>query len=523
MRARFRPLRRRRRARRARIGLRTRISISFALGALALSVALATATYLTVRSSILHQEESSIESTVFANALRVRNALEGNPSQLVAILAQVDASSRPPGAACLGPRATPQCSYSLLLRGGQWHSTQLSPIDLPTSLLDTAIGGTPAEQIFALNGAPVIAVGVPIRAMHAYFVEVFSLDEVARTLRILLASLVAAALATALAGAVLGRWAAKRLMRPLRDVAQAARAIASGRLDTRLETADVSDLAVLASSFNQMVDRLQQRIERDARFTSDVSHELRSPLTTVTAALSVLEARRAGLPERSRQALDLLAAELRRFQRMVVDLLEISRLDGGAEALDLRPTSVARLLSHAVGAADPAVPTAVAPELAGRDVLVDRRRFERIVANLVENAARYAGGATRVAAEACGETAVRICVEDAGPGVPPEERERIFERFARGSHAAGRRGAGDGTGLGLALVAEHTRLLGGRVWVEDRPGGGARFVVELPLAPRGLDELEDGEEYAEDEATGGGAPAPVPLASGDGSPGVAAR
>jgi signal transduction histidine kinase len=119
--------------------------------------------------------------------------------------------------------------------------------------------------------------------------------------------------------------------------------------------------------------------------------------------------------------------------------------------------------------------------VAGLQVSVDKRRIERVVANLVENASVYAGGVTRLAVEATGDT-VRLIVEDAGPGVPAEGRERIFERFFRGS-AAGRRGAGDGTGLGLALVAEHVHLHGGRVWVEDRSGGGSRFVVELPIRP----------------------------------------
>ena len=104
-----------------------------------------------------------------------------------------------------------------------------------------------------------------------------------------------------------------------------------------------------------------------------------------------------------------------------------------------------------------------------------------MLANLVENASVYAGGVTRLAVEASRDR-VRLIVEDAGPGIPAEGRERVFERFFRGS-AAGRRGAGDGSGLGLALVAEHVRLHGGRVWVDDRPGGGSRFVVELPIRP----------------------------------------
>jgi signal transduction histidine kinase len=111
----------------------------------------------------------------------------------------------------------------------------------------------------------------------------------------------------------------------------------------------------------------------------------------------------------------------------------------------------------------------------------DKRRLVRVIANLLDNAARYGGGATSVSLRRVDE-GVQVAVEDEGPGIPPDERELVFSRFARGG-GAGRRGSGDGVGLGLALVAEHVRLHGGRVWVEDRPDGkeGARFVVELPV------------------------------------------
>ena len=124
----------------------------------------------------------------------------------------------------------------------------------------------------------------------------------------------------------------------------------------------------------------------------------------------------------------------------------------------------------------------LAPGTAGVRILVDKRRMERVVANLVENAAQYAGGATRLAVEPA-KGAIRIVVADHGPGVAPSERERVFERFYRGQ-SAGQRGATNGTGLGLALVAEHVHLHGGTVWVEDGTGAENRFVVELPLPDR---------------------------------------
>jgi signal transduction histidine kinase len=112
---------------------------------------------------------------------------------------------------------------------------------------------------------------------------------------------------------------------------------------------------------------------------------------------------------------------------------------------------------------------------------VDKRRMVRVFGNLIENADRYAGGVTEISLVPAGKN-IRIRVDDSGPGVPVVEREHIFERFARGETARAR-ASGEGTGLGLSLVHEHVKLHGGRVWVEDSPRGGARFIVELPKAP----------------------------------------
>ena len=131
--------------------------------------------------------------------------------------------------------------------------------------------------------------------MHAAYFEVFSLDELAGTLRTLAFALAAAALVTTLAGAALGRWASGRALRPLAGLTDAAVAIAGGQLDTRVEAGTDVDLQELASAFNRMTANLEERIEREARFTSDVSHELRSPLTTLTATVGILESHRSEL------------------------------------------------------------------------------------------------------------------------------------------------------------------------------------------------------------------------------------
>jgi signal transduction histidine kinase len=166
----------------------------------------------------------------------------------------------------------------------------------------------------------------------------------------------------------------------------------------------------------------------------------------------------------------------------VEDLLEISRYDAGVADLHLEDVRLTELVTRAVASVGgPPVelgPGAVADGLA---IQADKRRMTQVIKNLVENAARYGGGATRVIVDA-GHFVARVAVDDEGPGVAPEEREAIFERFFRGSASGQRRGGGQGSGLGLSLVTEHVRLHGGRVWVEDNPvGTGARFVVELPL------------------------------------------
>ena len=467
----------RRRLRGARLGLRARMTVTFGLGALALSATMAGLTYFTARQFVLHERQTAILRQAYVNASLARTSLRSANPDITQLLDSLDTG---PG------------SRSVLELKGQWYATSISVGEnaIPPALRQLVLAGTPATQHFALANTPEMVVGVPIPSVDAAYFEVFSLDELSRTLRILALVLAAAALVTTVAGAVIGRWASGRVLRPLTQVSRTAETIAGGSLDVRLVAADDRELAALAGSFNRMTDALQERIEHEVRFTSDVSHELRSPLTTLATSLEVLESHRHEMTERSRHALDLLAAELRRFQHMVDDLLEISRVDTGSAELSLEEVEVGELARQAAAAGGaPDVPVEVDPAVTHARLLVDKRRIERVVANLVANAQQYAGGPSRIAVEP-GDGGVRLVVADRGPGVAPAERERVFERFYRGQ-AAGQRGATDGTGLGLSLVAEHVRLHGGRVWVEaddDDNGGGAgsrgenRFVVELPVS-----------------------------------------
>ena len=453
-----------------RFGLRARITTLFVVGALLLSATLAGITYAVTRNELVSQREESALRQAYANARVVREALRVTNPDVVKILTSLQTQSG---------------SLSLLRFENKWKASnpiQAGRDDLPTELRRRVVRGTPSRQIIDFRDDPTFAVGIPVPAIQATYFELFPLGELDNTLRILGLSLLGAAAVTVLAAAAVGRWASRRVLRPLSDVAGASVAIASGRLETRIDAGGDPDLMLLVESFNDMATALEERIERDARFASDVSHELRSPLTTLSTSLEVLRGRRDEMAERSQVALDLLAADVERFQQMVEDLLEISRFDAGVARLDVDDVRLGELVLHAV-TAGPGEDFPIELDADASDQLVraDKRRLERVIANLVDNARTHGGGVARVAVERS-DGSMRVIVEDSGPGVAPEDREQIFERFARAS-AAGRRADSSGSGLGLALVAEHVHLHGGRVWVEDRngPGSGARFVVELPL------------------------------------------
>jgi signal transduction histidine kinase len=479
--------------------------------------------YFTARHFLLAERETAAQTQAFANALGVLKSLAVGDTQYTVLLASLDNAS---------------ASNSILVHKSKayYSSLAFSESSIPAQLRAEVLRGTAATQTFVSGpeGQPQIVVGVPIPSVHAAYFEVFTLSDLGHTLRVLGFTLFGTGVVTTILGIALGRFASRRSLRPLAGVSRAAVAIAGGRLDTRLEPdAADPDLEGLTSSFNTMVDQLQARIEREARFNSDVSHELRSPLTTLSASLEVLEADRYNLPPRAQRALQLLGDDLRRFQRMVGDLLEMSRADAGSVDVFLEEVDVGELVQRAVeagmrslgnGAAVP--PVVIAPDVQSLHVGVDKRRFERVMANLLDNAANYGGGATAISVSTLrpagsGEPAgspddagapgkiekparkaepepdgvhqfVEIAVEDAGPGISDVERTKVFDRFYRGS-ASGRRGTGTGSGLGLALVAEHVRLMRGETWVEAAPSGGARFVVTLPVLEG--DEGDEGDSW----------------------------
>ncbi len=470
-----------------RFGLRGRITLAVALVGLLLSVVLSFTTLTVAQDTLLDTREDSLVRRIAANSATIRgNVSNADPAELQTLLNSLPDGGIPSLVALDGGRGPVTVSVDAR------YGVESLPPELRTAVVEDRES---AVMRFATDSGTLLAAGVPIPGTELFYFEVTPLFDVDTAIRTLRVTLIAATVAATVVAMALGFWASRYALRPLKRIGEAAESVAMGQLDTRIDyeayAADV-DLAPLVANFNGMVSALQDRIDRDARFASDVSHELRSPLTTLNASIEVLANNRDELPERARQALDLLSLDMRRFTQLVEDLLEISRFDAGAVRLELDDVHLVQTVQAAVRAAtDEPVPVEAEPGLEHLVVACDKRRLMRILANFLDNARKYADGATEVFVESHGSDdsgtppSVRIAVEDNGPGVPESERSRIFDRFSRGNQA-GSRGTDAGVGLGLALAAEHARLQGGRVWVEDRHDGGqgARFVLELPmLAP----------------------------------------
>ena len=501
-------------SRQRRFGLRARVTASFALLSALLSLVLSVATYVLIRGNAVQRREAIIENVAFSNARLVRQQLltESGTGRAGSTVS-TDFLQRSPvdGTAVLRHSGRTYYTSSSFLDG-----TFDPEFDIPTALGAAVADHRTVVQRVRLKDVPVLVVGVPLRLTTAaagslsatgdsleggeawaeYF-ELASLDDVEGLLDTLLVALAAVGVSTTLAGVVVGRRVSRRVLAPLEDVNNAVRALATMSADATLPPTGDPDLAPLVSSFNDTVAALQERIERDGRFASDVSHELRSPLTTLTNSIAVLQRHEAELPDPARRAVALLGAEFERFQQLVGDLLEISRFDAGAQHLERSPLVLGEFIRQAARLTCPeGTPVVVDADLEETVIMADKRRLVQVLSNLAQNATRYADGVTELTVTRA-RGGVELAVLDRGPGVPPAERQRIFDRFSRGV-TAGNRGNDQGTGLGLALVSEHVHLHGGTVRVDDRPDGdpGACFVVYLPANPVSIYDTEEDFEAA---------------------------
>ncbi len=443
-------------------GLRARVTALFAAGALLLSLGLAFASYQLTTYNLVRERERTAVRAAYFDAAAVRTSASADDADIVAALRFLD---------------TGQGRQPLVRKDGDWYARTADDgltRAVPQALIDLVDRGSPAVQRIKVSGRPAIVVGVPYPDTATAFYEVQSLSEVQSTLRTVAGGLGAAAvLATGLAIA-LSLSISRRVLSPLRAASAAARQVMDGDLSVRMEPHNDPDLVDLSESFNGMVQEVSDRMERERRFASDVSHELRSPLQTLASASQVLQNRSADLDPRSRSAAELVIDEVTRFSDLVQGLLELARAERPTQLSDQDVTGV---LTAAVQRRQ-LPPTLVTVDEATLTWPMDAPRIAQVLDNLIANAENHGGGLHAVHAWRT-EDALMVDVDDTGPGVPPDERTLVFDRFGRG-RAAHARADSDGVGLGLALVSEHVIAHGGRVTVLDRPGGGGRFRVELP-------------------------------------------
>lgn len=293
--------------------------------------------------------------------------------------------------------------------------------------------------------------------------------------------LAAAGVALVVAGGI-GSWLASRLIRPLTATQDAARAIAAGDLSARVGASGRHDreLAEVAEAFDDMAEELERSRHVTREFLMSVSHDLRTPLTSIRGYAEALSEGATRSSADRAKAAKVIEGEARRLERLVSDLLDLARLDARAFTMDARPVDPGEVIASVAAGLQPlgaeyGVAIIIAPPRLGRRT-VDPERLGQVVANLVENALKYAESNVTVdTAEK--EGLLVIEVTDDGPGIPPSDLTRVFERLYTTRPVEARK---VGTGLGLAIVHELVTAMGGDVEVESPHNSGACFRVLLP-------------------------------------------
>ncbi|HEX4805429.1 MAG TPA: ATP-binding protein [Conexibacter sp.] len=385
--------------------------------------------------------------------------------------------------------------YVVRVAGGGVVSNlpELNPVDA-----GTGVAGPHREspEAHALRTAPlgfanVTVGGQPVRLFaipalrDGRTVAVISVGEttegVARAQSGVARTFLFAGTATLLAAIVLGFAFATRLSRPLRRMAATAAQVRAGDLSQRIGARGrLDEVRVLADSFDRMLDRLEDAFARQRGFVADASHELRTPLTVIRGQLEVLARQREVTPEDVRHVDEVVSTEVLRMERLVEDLLLLARADEGEllrpATLELRPF-VTELFDSLTLTAERRFELGPLPDGTLR---ADEDRIAQVVRNLARNAVEHTapGGLVRLCVTAKPRGWVEIAIEDDGPGIPPAQRDRVFDRFHRvdTSRARGKGGAGLGLAIARAIVEAH----GGRIGAGSSPEGGARVAFELP-------------------------------------------
>jgi two-component system OmpR family sensor kinase/two-component system sensor histidine kinase BaeS len=335
--------------------------------------------------------------------------------------------------------------------------------------------------------------GVPVRSPEGLMGSVFVGTMVDRGLApadsAFLASIARAIVAAtgiaALVAIAIGLLVAGRMTGPVRELTRAAEKAEQGDLDVEVSSRVGGEIGRLASAFNRMARSLREQEESRRRMTADSAHELRTPASLIQGTV---EAMLDGVYPTDRATLQGLHEETLRLSRLVEDLGELSLLEAGRLTLELEPTDLGALVRReadrfAGAVREAAIELSVAADPALGLVAVDPGRMGQVLANLLSNALRHTprGGSIEVAVTREGVGALAMRVDDSGPGIPEEERGKVFERYYRVD--ASRSAAAGGRGLGLAIAAGIVRAHGGSIRAEPARLGGASFVMVLPSGP----------------------------------------
>ncbi|MBW5486645.1 MtrAB system histidine kinase MtrB, partial [Streptomyces bambusae] len=313
----------------------------------------------------------------------------------------------------------------------------------------------------------------------------FPLDQEEESLNLVKSTIATAGLFVVVLLSAIAWLVVRQIVTPVRMAAGIAERLSAGKLQERMKVTGEDDIARLGEAFNKMAQNLQNKIQQledlsrmQRRFVSDVSHELRTPLTTVRMAADVIHDARVDFDPVTARSAELLAGQLDRFETLLADLLEISRFDAGAAALEAEPIDLRDVVRRVIDGAEPLA------ERKGTRIRVlgdsqpvvaeaDARRVERVLRNLVVNAVEHGEGRDVVVRLASAGGAVAVAVRDYGVGLKPGEATRVFNRFWRADPARAR--TTGGTGLGLSIAVEDARLHGGWLQAWGEPGGGSQF------------------------------------------------
>ena len=441
-------------------GLRPRLMAAFLLLTLLGAVAAAGASFATARNLILEDAQNGFMNPLVQDVRDYAFRLTVPPSQKDLD----DFSSYLRGAATV--------TYGEL-RSRTGPDLSIRPAEMRESLKSsrTVLWQRRTDQTY-----PYLVIGIPLLRADgsATGVEVWSVQPLdgpqAAISSFSTAAWVGVSLVIPLALG-LALFTARGVLRPVRRLGAAARALGSGRLDTRVDERGSDELSDLARTFNRAAEQLEATQAASRRFVADVSHELRTPLTAMSAVTAVLDEDADTLPPDTAVAARLVSTETRKLTRLVNDLMEISRFDEGGNLLELDEWDISTAVRDSLAARGwtSSVRATLPDGVMGR---VDRRRLDVIVANLVGNALKHGGAPVQVT--------VRpgvIEVADHGPGIPPDALPHIFDRFYKADTARSR---SEGSGLGLAIAWENARLHGGTIEAANAPSGGAVFTLRLP-------------------------------------------